>query len=152
MKRILIALALTAYFVYFAYGALRAHFAPDDMMNIGRALDRGLLLDIRDNFTFWSSAYRPLGALVYFVMFRVFGLNPMPYRILALALMAANLYLTYVVALLVTKSRASAFPVAVLAGANYEMVALYYNTSQIYDVLAYSFTLLLLFGYIRIRT
>src|SRR5882672_8877184 len=104
--RILIAIALAAYFVYFAKGALRAHFAPDDIVNLGRYWERGIAGSLWDNITFWRNAYRPFGALFYLSIYLLFGLNPMPYRIVVLALMAANLLLTFRVAQLVAKSNA----------------------------------------------
>src|SRR6266403_2147843 len=106
--RILIAIALAAYFVYFAKGALRAHFAPDDIVNLGRCWDRGIAGSVWDNITFWRNAYRPFGALFYLSIYRVFGLNPLPYRIVVLLLIAANVYLTFRVADLVARSKAAA--------------------------------------------
>ena len=37
-----LAIAIIAYFLYFAHGALRAHFAIDDPMNLGIYWRRGL--------------------------------------------------------------------------------------------------------------
>src|SRR5713226_6214379 len=76
----LIALAIAAYFLYFAIGALRARFAPDDPMNLGFYYDRGFLGCVWDNLRFWSNAYRPMGAAFYLPLYRAFGLNPLPYR------------------------------------------------------------------------
>jgi hypothetical protein len=139
------------YFLYFAAGALEARFAADDMENLYRYWRRGFLWTLWDNVHFWSKAYRPMGGLFYLPLFYGFRLNPLPYRIVVLLLLAANIWLSYRVADLMTKSKSGAALTAVLVCAHAGMVALYYNDSQIYDVLAYFFTLLMLLLYLRIR-
>lgn len=146
------AAALAAYFCYFAAGGLRAAFAPDDMMNLGSYLRRGFWPTVADNLMFWSTAYRPFGGLFYLPLYALFGLNPFPYRLADIALIALNTALTYHVARLVSGSRAAAVLAAVIVTAHAGMADLYYNTSSIYDVLAYAFTLLLLALYLSIRT
>jgi hypothetical protein len=147
-----VALAIFVYYWFFARGALSAFFAPDDPFNIGVYWRRGLLASLWDNVKFWNSAYRPMGALFYLPLYDAFGLNPLPYRIAILALIAVNIYLSYRVVELVTKSQPVAALTAVLVTAHASMVALYYYTSLIYDVMAYFFTLLMLFVYIRVRS
>lgn len=147
-----IAAAIACYFLYFARDGVRAHFAPDDMMNLGLYWARGFLLNLADNFRFWSHTFRPMGALFYLPIYRAFGLNPLPYRIAALLILAVNVYLSYRVAKLVSRSKAAAALAAVLVCANYDKIGLFYSTSLIYDILSYFFILLMLFLYIRVRS
>ncbi len=143
--------AIAAYFAYFAQGALRAHFAIDDPMNLGIYWRRGLGTSLVDVAMLWRSAYRPMGAVFYLPIYDAFGMNPLPYRIAVLALLAANIFLSFEIAKLLTKSMAAATLTAVLVTAHAGMTAIYYNTSMIYDVLAFFFTALMLWVYIRWR-
>ncbi|HLH41306.1 MAG TPA: hypothetical protein VKX39_19320 [Bryobacteraceae bacterium] len=147
----LAAAAITAYFLSFAIPALRAGFAPDDPMNAGEYWLRGFWRSAADIVTFWTTAYRPLGAMFYLPIYHFFGFTPLPFRIGALALIAGNIFLTYRVALMLVESRAAAALAAMLATAHASMLAIYYNTSMIYDILAYFFVALMLFLYLRFR-
>ncbi len=144
-------LALFAYFLYFARGGVRAHFAADDMMNIGQPWARGFWLTVADNLRFWSTAVRPMGGLFYLSLYRMFGLNPLPYRIVALAFLFGGTWFSYRVAELLTKSRAIALVTGIFCCVHATMVDVYYGTDTIYDVLANFFSLLTLLLYIRIR-
>ncbi len=79
--RIAATLVICATFA-FAGDGLWAYFAPDDMMNLYGAWS-GSAADV-------LQGDRPLGALVYRGLFAMFGLNPLPYRVLCFALMLAN--------------------------------------------------------------
>ncbi len=92
-----------------------------------------------------------MGAVFYLPIYYVFGMNPLPYRVAVLALLAANIFLSWRVGWLLTKSRAAATLTAVLVWAHASMVSIYYNTSMIYDVLAFFFTALMLWIYMRGR-
>src|ERR1700677_4956596 len=107
-KNALAFLAILFFFLYFARVGVRTHFAADDMMNIGEPWQRGWWHTVADNFRFWSPAVRPLGGLYYLSLYRLFGLDPLPYRIVALAFLFGGAWLCYVVAELLTKSRAIA--------------------------------------------
>src|ERR1700674_3871925 len=85
-------------FFRFARISLRAGFTSDDMLNLYQAWEKPVLRLLRENLVYFSSGYRPLGALFYRVMFGVAGLNPLPFRIVVLALLLVNLYLLYRVA------------------------------------------------------
>ena len=147
----LAAAALGAYFLYFAIPALQAGFAPDDPMNAGEYWLRGFWRSVADVLTFWTTAYRPLGAMFYLPIYHFFGFTPIPFRIGALALVGGNILLTFRVALLLTESRAAAALAAMLVTAHASMLALFYNTSMIYDILAYFFLVLMLCLYLQFR-
>lgn len=143
------ALAIAIYFLYFAIPALRALFTPDDMMNIGRYWTNG----------FWGSWWadlpwagnRPVAAGFYLPIYYLFGLNPVPYRAVILVILAANVFFTFKIVDGLTGSPAVSALAAMLGCANAGMVAIYYNTAMIYDVLAYFFTAAMLWSYIAFR-
>jgi len=139
------------YCVYLAKGALLAHFSNDDPMNMGWAWRDGFLRLIGQNLTFWSTAYRPMGQLYYESLYRIWGLNPLPFRVVILAFVIANAYLSWRLALLLSDSRIVAFLTGLLTAAHPKMVDLYYQNSIIYDVLAYFFSMLTLICYVSMR-
>lgn len=146
------AILLGAYFLYFAAGAVHARFAMDDPMNLYVYWRRGLLLSIGDAIAFWTNSSRPMAATFYLPIYYWFGMNPLPYRIAILAIIAANVALSFGIALRLTASTAGALLVAVLVCAHGNMTQIYYNTSVIYDVLAFLFTALTLAAYMRARS
>ena len=75
-------LTIAAVFLFLAGDGLSAYFTPDDMMNLYGAWFRPVL-----------EQGRPLGALVYRAIFAVFGLDPLPYRMVCFLLLAGNLVL-----------------------------------------------------------
>lgn len=102
-------------------------------------------------FTVWGSYYRPLGGLFYMPLYELAGLNPLPYRAVILAFLTLNTYLTYATARLLTRSVIVAFGAAVLTCFHGAQFALYYNTSQVYDVLCFTFWYAAFYYYARIR-
>ena len=147
----LIAIAIAAYFLYFAIPALRAHFAVDDPMNLGLYWRIGFWRSVWNTLCFWNTAYRPMGALFYLPIYRLFGLNPLPYRVVIVAILAANVFLSYRIGATLTHSQAAATLTAILVCAHLAIPAIYYNTALVYDVLAFFFTALMLFVYMRAR-
>lgn len=142
------AAAICAYFLYFAAGAAKAHFALDDMTNLGRYYERGPLRVLLDTIAITGDAYRPVGGLWYLAIYYAAGLHPLPYRVVILAMIAANIYFTWQIARWITGSYPAAMLTAMLACAHANMVAIYYWNSVIYDLLAYFFTALALLLYI----
>ncbi len=119
---------------------VRAYFTPDDMMNLYGA---------------WSfsplAADRPVGALFYRGLFALFGLHPLPYRLAAFALLAANLALLYGFCARLARSREVAALACLLGAYQAHLADLYYSTGAIYDLLCYFFFALALVWYLRIR-
>jgi hypothetical protein len=146
------ALIIGCYFLYFAAGAVHAHFTVDDPTNLGRYYERGLPRVLFDMIAFWSDAYRPTGGLFYLLIYYPFGLNPLPYRIVLLAVIAANVYLTLRIVWKITGSEAAAALAAMLACAHASQLPIYYYTSFVYDVLAYFFIALMLVLHIERRS
>lgn len=145
-------LAIFAYFLYFAIGALPALFAIDDPMNLGQYWRFGFLRSLGDDLRFWSTAYRPMGAMFYLPIYHLFGIDPVPYRIAILTILGANIWISYAIAARLTNSKPAAALTAVFVCAHASMVAVYFNTSQLYDILAYFFLVIMLLCYIRFRS
>jgi hypothetical protein len=140
---LLAALVIGGIFLAFAGDGLRSYFTPDDMMNL---------------YVSWSAAPaellhndRPLGALVYRGLFALFGLNPLPYRIVCFALLLANLGLLYRFCLRLSGSREAAALACLLGAYHAHLADLYYSTGTIYDLLCCLFFLLAFNFYLKIR-
>ena len=100
----LLYLLVVAYCFGLAWKATHARFAMDDPMNMGWYWRDGFWTVLWHNITFWSTAYRPLGGLYYLPIYAVFRLNPLPYRLVILAIVLANAYLSCRLAELLTGS------------------------------------------------
>jgi len=98
-----------------------------------------------------TSAYRPLGGLYYFVLYRVFGFNPLPFRAVALALMLANVYLALVLLRRLSGSLLAALVGAVLMVNHPITLELLYSSGTIYDILCFLFYLLAVLCYFSWR-
>lgn len=125
-------------FLRFARNSLRAGFTSDDMLNLYQAWEKPVLSLLGENLLYFSSGYRPLGALFYRLMFAVAGLNPLPFRIVVLGLLLLNLYLLYRVAA-AAATREIGILTALLLCFSASFSDVYYNTGTIYDVLCFTF-------------
>ena len=100
---------LIAYFLHFALPALRGGFREDEMMNMGVCWRAGALKSLLANMMFWKVFYipggalyylplylhRPGGALYYLPLYHFFGLDPLPYRIVQVSILAASIPVVY---------------------------------------------------------
>jgi len=142
---------LVAYFLYFALPALRGGFRGDEMMNLWTYWYLGALQSVLGLAKFWTSYYRPGGALYYLPLYHFFGLNPLPYRIVQISLLVLSIPIAYYLARLLTSSRSVAF-LAVLAFCYHPHVAnLVFVGAFIYDVLCGFFYLAALTYYVHLR-
>jgi hypothetical protein len=144
--------AIAAWFLYFAHDGLRASLSGDDLMNLHGYLLKPWPALFIDNLRFWSTAYRPLGGLFYVALYKIFGLNPLPYRIACFAILGLNLVLLYRFCLCLTNSREIAFLTTFLASYHAWFVDLYYSAGTIYDLLCYALYLSAFLIYLRSRT
>ena len=143
--------ALFVYFLYFAIPALKADFASDDPMNLRYYWGRGVWRCLIDSVNFWGGGYRPMGALFYLPIYHFAVLNPLPYRVAVLAIVAASLYFTFRIVEELTQSQAAAALATVIVCSHRLMALIYYNTSMIYDLMAYFFVAAMLLCYLRFR-
>src|SRR5207249_4430068 len=100
---------LLAYFFHFALPALSGGFGDDEMMNLYLYWLAGPFKSIQANFCFWSTFPRPAGALYYLPLYHLFFLDPLPYRIVQVSVLAATIPIFFCLAQLLSGSRAVAF-------------------------------------------
>ena len=96
---------LIAYFLRFALAARHGGFREDEMMNMGICWQAGALKSLLANIVFWKLfyipgvalydlplyLYRPGGALYYLPLYHFFGLDPLPYRIAQISILAVSI-------------------------------------------------------------
>jgi hypothetical protein len=142
---------LVGYFLYFALPALRGGFRGDEMTNMAIYWQSGMLKSLCANATFWTTFYRPAGALYYLPLYHFFALDPLPYRIVQISILVASIPMVYYLSLCLTSSRSIAF-LAVLALCYHPGVAaLVFIGAFIYDVLCGFFYFAALTYYIHSR-
>jgi hypothetical protein len=144
-------LFLIAYLLWFAGGGLRARFTGDDLMNLNFHLTPSAARLLLSNLTYWSTAYRPMGGIVYVAIYRLMGFHPMPFRIVAFALLMVNLWLMYRVCLRLTERREIALLATLLVTYHAWLVNLYYSTGTIYELLCFAFYFAAFDYYLGIR-
>ena len=158
-------LLLIAYFLHFALAARHGGFREDEMMNMGICWQAGALKSLLANIIFWKVSYvpagaiydvplylyRPGGALYYLPLYHFFGLDPLPYRIVQISIVAASVPLVYYLSRRFASSRSIAF-LAVLAFCYHPRLAgLVFVGAFIYDVLCGFFYFAALAYYIHSR-
>jgi hypothetical protein len=156
---------LIAYFLHFALPALRGGFREDEMMNMGICWCAGPLKSLLANIAFWKLfvcpggalydlplyLYRPAGALYYLPLYHFFDLDPLPYRIVQISILAAAIPLVYYLSRRLASSRSIAF-LAVLALCYHPRLAgLVFVGAFIYDALCGFFYFAALAYYVHIR-
>jgi hypothetical protein len=142
---------LIAYFLHFALPALGGGFAEDEIISIWTHWSPGALRSLWANICFWKGIGRPGGAVYYLLLYHFFGLNPQPYRIAQISILAASIPIAYYLARLLTSSRSIAF-LAVLAFCYHGQLAnLVFSGAFSYDVLCGFFYFAALTYYIHIR-
>jgi hypothetical protein len=144
------AIIVASFLLWFARSGLTIYLTNDDVANMHDAWQKPMARIIQENFSVWSSGYRPLGALVYRLLFGWAGLHAAPYRILCYILMLLNCLLMYRVAARMA-TREVGWLVALLACYNAGFEDLYFNGGTIYDILCFTFYFLALDFYVRIR-
>lgn len=141
--RLAAALVVCGILFVFAGDGIAGYFTADDMMNLYRAWSAtpaGLL-----------AQDRPVAQAVYRAVFGIFGLNPLPFRLVAFVLLLANLALLYRFCVRLSQSREVA-ALACLFGAYHAHLAdLYYSSGTLYDLLCCLFVLWTFTFYAGIR-
>jgi hypothetical protein len=142
---------LIAYFLHFALAARYGGFREDEMMNLWTYWYVGPVQSLFALAKFWTPNYRTGGAIYYLPLYHFFGLNPFPYRVVQISILALSIPIAYYLARLLASSRSVAF-LAVLAFCYHPYVAdLVFVGAFIYDVLCGFFYLWALTYYIHIR-
>lgn len=147
-----LAAVLTAsYFVFMIAAGLNAQFAPDDMQNLYRYWNGGWFALLKGNLLVATDYYRPLGGLFYLPLFRMFGFDPRPYRVVCFVLLCVGAWLLYALARRLTGSRFGGAVAVVAGGFHSSAAGAYFSTAVVYEVLCFVFTVGSLLYYIRIR-
>jgi hypothetical protein len=146
-------LSILIYFLRLSGGGIHTGFSHDDLMNMYRAWVEPLPRLVSDNLCFFlfPSSYRPFGGLFYHLFFNGFGFNPVPFRLLILLFLLANIYLTYAFVRRLTASSEVAVITALLHCYHVSFMPLYRNTGTCYDIFCFFFYLAAFLYYIRIR-
>ena len=148
----LLAPFLLAWFVFFSWDGLRAHFSPDDMMNIDNFYwTPGEWRLLVSQFLLWRGYYRPMGGLFYLPILSGWGLNPLPYHVALSLVLLVNVWLVYRLARLLEADWPAAALAALVACYHAGLSNLYYNTAFVYDALCGCFYFGALVYYVRIR-
>ena len=151
-RRRLLAPFLFAWFVFFSWDGLRAHFSPDDMMNIDSFYwTPGPWRLLVSQFLLWRGYYRPMGGLFYLPILSGWGLNPLPYHVALSVVLLVNVWLAYRLARLLGADWPAAALAALVACYHAGLGNLYYNTAFVYDALCGCFYFGALLYYVRIR-
>jgi hypothetical protein len=147
------ALLLAIYFFRLTRSSLHVYFTPDDLMNLYRSwiFPAGQLLKANLLFFVNSDFGRPMGSVWYRLIFDFAGFHPFWFHASNLAILSANIWLTYAVALRLAGSRQIAALTALAMAYQYRLAWLYFDTGYIYDVLCYFFLFAALALYLRAR-
>lgn len=125
-------LALSLWFLYFAWPGLLAWFTPDDLMNLhGVAFLRP--------FEIAAAKERPAANLVLKGLWELFDLHPRPYRVVCFGLLLADLWL----ALRLFRAWSGSWRATLFGGLFFayhaELQDLYFNSGTLYDLLCFLF-------------
>jgi hypothetical protein len=156
---------LIAYFLHFALPALPGGFREDEMMNMGICWRAGALKSLLANIVFWKVfyipggalydlplyLYRPGGALYYLPLYHFFELDPFPYRVVQISILAASIPLVYYLSRRLAFSRSIAFLAVLALCYRPRLGSLVFVGAFIYDVLCGFFYFAALAYYIHIR-
>jgi hypothetical protein len=137
--RVAMLAALLAYFVALEWDRVGTYFAADDMMNLATYFRIGPWGALGSQLQVWRGFYRPMGAAFYLPLFHWFGLNPVPFQIAILLILAANIYLAFRFALALGSSNLTAALAALVVSYHAGLSNLHYNVDMIYDVLCFTF-------------
>jgi uncharacterized membrane protein YecN with MAPEG domain len=151
LDRVAACCLLSVYFLWNTRGAFTTRFTPDDMMNLHGAFEQGFASLLKSCIMFFGSSYRPAGGLIYLSVFSIFGLQPLPFHVLCIGLLAANIGLLYILGTQLSGRREIGFLAALLSSFHVRMADLYYSAGTIYDLFATFCFLVCMVLYFRLR-
>lgn len=145
---------VSVYFLLLAHRGLKTFFTPDDLTNIAFLHGYGrvpMSVVLAQALAIFTPEYRPMGGLYYRVLFALFGLHPLPFRIIFFSLLITNFALAQVWFRRLSNSTMTAACATLLFAFQPAMSELYFNDGTVYDVLCVLFVLVLLIRYVSIR-
>jgi len=135
-------LFLAVYFAASSYKGLISYFTQDDggnLLNMHKYWEQSLGDVLASALRVITGAYRPLGGVYYFVLYRLAGFNPLPFRAVCLALMLANLFLAFWLLGRLSGSLGAALFGAVVMVHHPAVLELVYRSDTIYEILCFLF-------------
>jgi hypothetical protein len=147
-------LGLLIYFCVTASAGLHAYFTLDDggnIMTMHRCWERSPNEVVLSVLQVITPAYRPMGGLYYFLLYKFAGFHPMPFRAVCLALMFANIMLALILLRRLSGSLAAAAVGATLITNHPAVLELLYSSGTIYEILCFLFYALTLLCYFAWR-
>jgi hypothetical protein len=151
---VLCVVVLVLYFLYFALPAVGGHFAEDEIPELYRYWYYGPLKWLWANICFWRDTktfFRPAGVLYLGPFYHCFGLNPRPYHIAQISILAASIPMLYYLTRSLSSSRSAAFLAVLAVCYHVKLISLVFVGSFTYDALCGFFYFAALTYYIHIR-
>jgi hypothetical protein len=141
------------YFLVLTGRAVYTYFSPDDLLGIYQAWTKPAAEIVKANLLFFlpSELARPLASAWWRVLYNTAGMHPAPFKIVNLAMLVANIFLTYSVARRLAKSRTAGTLAALIVCYHPEALDLDFNTGFVSDVLCYLFYFSAANLYVRAR-
>jgi hypothetical protein len=153
-KSIAAAVLIVFYFFGLTHSGLSAWFTVDDLTNIQflhGAGQRPFSHLLAHCLVVLTPEYRPLGGVVYRILYAAFGLHALAYRLVCYALLLLNLLLASLFFFRLSHSRVTAALATLIFSVHTCMGALYFNTGTLYDILCFTFGYSALILYISVR-
>ena len=144
-------LIVVSYFVQFASPSLSGRFNVDDPMNLYYYWSRGPWKLIVNLPLFFTTYQRPMGGVYFATLYGLFGLNPLPYHIVIIALLLLNTCLAYRFGRLITGSELCGGLTALMTAYHAKMAQAVYLPAFIFDVVCLTFYFLALNYYLAVR-
>ncbi len=151
VRSFVFAALVAAWFLAQTWPGIFKSFTEDDLMNMYAAWNLPLAKLAVGILTPFTSVYRPIGSLFYRSMYLMAGLNPLPFRIAAYALMLVNLWLLFRLVRALTGSVEIALLCALIGAYHTRLFGLYVNGGTIYDILCFTFFCLAFTYYVTTR-
>jgi hypothetical protein len=148
---IVVALLTGGFSLWWTRFSLGTRLGNDDVMNLNYAWGPPLYRLIAALFLPFTPFYRPSGAALYRLIFDLFGLNFLPFRIAVQVMLLVNLYLIWRLAKILSGSTEIGAVAALLYSFHGRLTGIYLNNGTIYDVLCATLTLAALLYYVSIR-
>lgn len=142
---------LLAIFAWFTWRGLIMFFSGDDMMNMYGAWNLNPWRLARSLIEIWLPVYRPLGAAVYRLFYKVFGFHPAPLYAFCWLLLVGNVVLAWRFLKTLLPSPFEALTALSIVLVHGSFQDLYISAGTIYDRLWFFFTVLGLTIYARMR-
>jgi hypothetical protein len=146
-------LFISIYFLALTWRAVYTYFSPDDLLNLYQSWWQRAPLLIKANLLFFEPSLwpRPMASLWLRSIYSVAGFHPAPFKAIELAVLVANIFLTFAVARRLAGSRTAAALTALAAAYHGQAAHLYFDTGYVFDVLCYFFYFSAVIVYLRAR-